>query len=68
MCADSPDYSGMNRAAEANAEIAKQRALNVRDALVAAGIDASRIDTEKPALTTGSGDAAEARRVEVRVR
>ncbi len=54
--------------ADANAEIAKQRALNVRDALVAAGIDANRIDTEKPALTTGSGDAAEARRVEVRVR
>lgn len=24
MCADSPDYSGMNRAAEANAEIAKE--------------------------------------------
>ena len=24
MCADSPDYSGMNKAAEANAEVAKE--------------------------------------------
>lgn len=54
--------------AEVNAELSKQRAQNVRDALVAAGgIDASRIDLEKPALTTGSGDPAEARRVEVRL-
>ena len=55
--------------AEVNAEISKQRAQNVRDTLVAAGgIDTSRIDLEKPVLTTGSGDPAEARRVEVRLR
>ena len=54
--------------AEVNAELARQRAQNVRDALVAAGIDATRIDLDKPALTTGSGDAHAARRVEVTVR
>ena len=54
--------------AEVNAELAKQRAQNVRDTLVAAGIDATRIDLDKPALTTGSGDANAARRVEVTVR
>ena len=54
--------------AAANAEIARERATAVRDALLAAGIDEARIDLEKPALTTGSGDAAEARRVEVRVK
>ncbi|WP_245979322.1 OmpA family protein [Solilutibacter pythonis] len=51
--------------AEVNAEIAKQRAFNVRDALAAAGIDRDRVETDKPTLTTGTGDAAEARRVEV---
>ncbi len=54
--------------AAANADIARERATHVRDALVAAGIAADRIDLQKPALTTGSGDAAEARRVEVTVR
>ena len=50
-----------------NAELSKQRAQNVRDALVAAGIDTDRIDLEKPMMTTGGGDPAEARRVEVRL-
>ena len=54
--------------AEVNAELARQRAQNVRDALVAAGIDTTRVDLDKPALTTGSGDADAARRVEVTVR
>ncbi|MBE2210361.1 MAG: sodium-translocating pyrophosphatase [Xanthomonadaceae bacterium] len=53
--------------ADVNAELSKQRAQNVRDAMVAAGVPADRIDLEKPAMTTGSGDAASARRVEVRV-
>ncbi len=54
--------------AAVNAELSKQRAQNVRDALVAAGgINADRIDLEKPAMTTGSGDPASARRVEVRL-
>lgn len=50
-----------------NAEVARDRALSVRDALVAAGIPADRILLRRPAVTLGGGDAAEARRVEVRV-
>ncbi len=51
--------------AATNAELARQRAVAVRDALVAAGVDAARIELKKPEETTGSGNAAEARRVEV---
>lgn len=48
-----------------NAELAKQRALAVRDALVGAGVAESNLELSKPAVTTGSGADAEARRVEV---
>jgi outer membrane protein OmpA-like peptidoglycan-associated protein len=51
--------------AAANEELAKQRAFAVRDALVAAGAPADRIDLAKPALMTGGEDPREARRVEV---
>jgi outer membrane protein OmpA-like peptidoglycan-associated protein len=54
--------------ASANAELAKQRAIAVRDLLVAAGAPAERVVLEKPALTQGSADPREARRVEVTVR
>ena len=47
-----------------NDALAKQRAEAVRDALVATGVDSGRIDLEKPQVTTGTGDAAEARRVD----
>jgi K(+)-stimulated pyrophosphate-energized sodium pump len=50
-----------------NAELAKERAKAVRDALTAAGIDAGRIDMAKPTVTTGGGNPEEARRVEVSV-
>jgi outer membrane protein OmpA-like peptidoglycan-associated protein len=50
-----------------NAELAKQRAKAVRDALTAAGIDANRIALRKPEVTTGGGPANEARRVEIRL-
>lgn len=50
-----------------NAELAKQRAFSVRDALVAGGLDGARIRMSKPASTEGTGNADEARRVEVRV-
>ena len=50
---------------EQNAELAKQRATAVRDALVAAGIGPERIELRKPAETEGGGDDREARRVEV---
>jgi K(+)-stimulated pyrophosphate-energized sodium pump len=48
-----------------NAELAKQRAMAVRDALKAAGVPEDKVMLEKPAETTANGPAAEARRVEV---
>ncbi|MBM4262919.1 MAG: DUF937 domain-containing protein [Deltaproteobacteria bacterium] len=50
-----------------NEELAKNRAKAVRDSLKAAGVAEDRIVMQKPAETTGTGDAAEARRVEVSV-
>jgi len=50
-----------------NAEIAKARAKAVRDALTAAGVDASRVALRKPDVTLGDGAAPEARRVEIRL-
>ena len=52
--------------AAANAELAKQRAFAVRDALQALGVAADRIELRKPEQMLGSGSRAEARRVEVR--
>ncbi len=49
----------------ANAEIAKNRAKAVRDALVAAGIAEANLNMAPPASFTGTGGDAEARRVEV---
>jgi K(+)-stimulated pyrophosphate-energized sodium pump len=51
----------------ANEELAKNRAKSVREVLRAAGIDESRIVMQKPQETTGSGDNAEARRVELSI-
>lgn len=50
-----------------NIELAKQRALAVRDALISAGVPAGRISMRPPLAveTTGSGSDAEARRVEI---
>ncbi|MDR7153059.1 outer membrane protein OmpA-like peptidoglycan-associated protein [Hydrogenophaga palleronii] len=48
-----------------NIELAKRRAMAVRDALVGAGVAASSVELNKPEETTGSGNMAEARRVEV---
>ena len=48
-----------------NEELAKQRAFAVRDALKAAGVAEDKIELKKPETLTGSGDAAQARRVEV---
>jgi hypothetical protein len=52
----------------ANEELAKNRAIAVRDALVAGGIADTRIELLKPADTTGEGSLEAARRVEVTVR
>jgi K(+)-stimulated pyrophosphate-energized sodium pump len=48
-----------------NAELAKQRAFAVRDALKAAGVAEDKVELKKPETSTGSGGNAEARRVEV---
>ena len=48
-----------------NRDLAKRRALGVRDALIAQGIPAQRIILRKPEQTTGSGNNPEARRVEI---
>lgn len=48
-----------------NAELAKQRALAVRDALMGAGVAEASLELKKPEVTTGTGADAEARRVEV---
>ena len=50
-----------------NAELAKQRALNVRDALKAAGVAEDKVELKKPEQAKSDGPAAEARRVEVTV-
>ena len=49
-----------------NAELAKQRAIAVRDALKAAGVAESQVELKKPEETL-AGSNAEARRVEVSV-
>ena len=51
--------------ASKNAELAKQRAVAVRDALKAAGVAEQQIELKKPEQMTASGSDAEARRVEV---
>ncbi|MCE2656669.1 MAG: OmpA family protein [Rubrivivax sp.] len=50
-----------------NAELAKNRAKAVRDALIARGVAAERIVLRKPEQTAADGPAAEARRVELRL-
>jgi outer membrane protein OmpA-like peptidoglycan-associated protein len=51
--------------AEANAELAKQRAMAVRAELLQAGVAQDLIEMKKPEETHASGSNAEARRVEV---
>ncbi|MFO1266444.1 MAG: cytochrome c oxidase subunit II [Rubrivivax sp.] len=60
-------YVDSTGSAAANAELAKQRAFAVRDALVKGGVKADRIDLRKPAqVDAGSGGAAaQARRVDI---
>ena len=48
-----------------NAELAKQRAFAVRDALIALGVPEAQIELNKPEQMQASGTNAEARRVEV---
>ena len=60
-------YHDETGGAAVNAEVAKDRAVAVKDALIAAGLAADKVKMRKPAITLGGADAAEARRVEVRV-
>lgn len=53
--------------AKRNAELARQRAQAVRDALVAGGVAADKVRMRRPESTLGSGSAEEGRRVEIRV-
>ena len=53
--------------ASKNAELAKQRALAVRDALKVAGVAQQQIELKTAEQMTASGGDAEARRVEVRL-
>jgi cytochrome c oxidase subunit II len=53
---------------EQNLEVAKNRAVAVRDALVAEGVSESKILLEPPAVVTGTGNDAEARRVDIEAR
>jgi len=51
--------------AQANEELAKQRAFAVRDTLKAAGVAEDRIELSKPQETSGGTEGRESRRVEV---
>ena len=51
-----------------NADLALRRARAVQHALEANGVAADHLILDKPSVTTGDGDAREARRVELRVR
>jgi K(+)-stimulated pyrophosphate-energized sodium pump len=51
-----------------NAELAKQRALNVAAALKLAGVPEDKLELAKPMQTTADGPPAEARRVEVKAK
>ncbi|MEN5182104.1 OmpA family protein [Comamonas odontotermitis] len=58
-------YTDSTGDAEKNAELAKQRAFAVRDALVALGVAEDKLDLKKPEAVENAGNNAEARRVEV---
>ncbi len=50
-----------------NAELARLRAVAVRDVLVSGGVPALRVKLRRPESTLGSGSPEEGRRVEIRV-
>ncbi|MDM0074433.1 OmpA family protein [Variovorax sp. J2P1-59] len=53
--------------AAANEQLAKKRAETVRDVLNGLGVPADKVELQKPAVATGTGTNAEARRVEVKL-
>ncbi|AMM23479.1 OmpA family protein [Variovorax sp. PAMC 28711] len=50
-----------------NEQLAQKRAEMVRDVLVGLGVPADKVNLQKPAVTAGSGNDAEARRVEAKL-
>ena len=58
-------YHDATGSLEQNQELAKKRAFAVRDQLKTAGIAEDKIELAKPELTQGTGNEAEARRVEI---
>jgi outer membrane protein OmpA-like peptidoglycan-associated protein len=68
MKVDISGYADPTGNLEQNLELAKQRAMAVRDALKAAGVAEDRLNLKKPeAVVVGAGKDAEARRVEITV-
>jgi OmpA-OmpF porin, OOP family len=61
-------YTDRSGDQEQNLEVAKNRAVAVRDALVAEGVSEARIVMDPPTVVTGTGTDAEARRVDIEVR
>lgn len=53
--------------AAVNEQLAKKRAEMIRDVLVGLGVSANKVDLQRPPVTAGSGNNAEARRVEVKL-
>ena len=58
-------YTDATGDADKNAELAKQRAFAVRDALVALGVSEDKLELKKPEAVENAGNNAAARRVEV---
>jgi len=58
-------YADRTGSPEQNLELAKDRATAVREVLVAEGVDEDQIVMSPPTFVTGSGEDAEARRVEI---
>jgi membrane fusion protein (multidrug efflux system) len=58
-------YADARGTPQRNHKFAAARARAVRDALAAAGVDASRIELVKPERVVGDGSAEEARRVDI---
>ena len=58
-------YHDASGSAQVNAEVSKQRAIAVRDALISQGVPAERIQLAKPVELLGGDRPDEARRVDI---
>lgn len=62
---DITGFTDRSGSRSANVDLAKRRAIAVRDALLAAGVAPERLRLKPPLEITGSGSDADARRVEI---